>query len=376
MMNGHVSGSHGHSNSHNSHNNNNNNNASSPHVLDSVEIREVWASNLEEEMAIIRGIVDNYNYIAMDTEFPGIVARPIGSFRSTADYHYQTLRCNVDLLKIIQLGLTFSNEHGALAPGCCSWQFNFKFNLNEDMYAQDSIDLLTRSGIEFQKNEELGIDVNDFGELLMSSGVVLNNNIKWISFHSGYDFGYLLKLLTCTPLPAEETEFFELVHLYFPCIYDIKYLMKSCKNLKGGLNELAEDLEIERIGPQHQAGSDSLLTSATFFKMKKQFFENSIDDTKYMGILYGLTSSYANPNASSSSSNLNTSSTSLPTAFTTTSSSTAFPSPSSPVPPSSHTTFQIQPNTANSEQHANTYSHSHSSNNLNTSLSGIHVPPL
>jgi CCR4-NOT transcription complex subunit 7/8 len=54
------------------------------------------------------------------------------------------------------------------------------------MYAQDSIDLLTRSGIEFQKNEELGIDVNDFGELLMSSGVVLNSNIKWISFHSGY----------------------------------------------------------------------------------------------------------------------------------------------------------------------------------------------
>lgn len=54
------------------------------------------------------------------------------------------------------------------------------------MYAQDSIDLLTRSGIEFSKNEELGIDVNDFGELLMSSGVVLNDNIKWISFHSGY----------------------------------------------------------------------------------------------------------------------------------------------------------------------------------------------
>lgn len=54
------------------------------------------------------------------------------------------------------------------------------------MYAQDSIDLLTRSGIEFEKNEELGIDVNDFGELLMSSGVVLNSNIKWISFHSGY----------------------------------------------------------------------------------------------------------------------------------------------------------------------------------------------
>lgn len=59
------------------------------------------------------------------------------------------------------------------------------------MYAQDSIDLLTRSGIEFKRHEQNGIDVSHFGELLMSSGIVLTDNIKWITFHSGYDFGYL-----------------------------------------------------------------------------------------------------------------------------------------------------------------------------------------
>eukprot|EP01133_Synstelium_polycarpum_P010321 gene10321-12033_t len=203
-----------------------------------------------------------------------------------------------NLLKIIQLGLTFSDSEGNLATHTCTWQFNFKFNLNEDMYAQDSIDLLTRSGIEFKKNEDLGIDVFDFGDLLMSSGIVLNDNIKWISFHSGYDFGYLIKLLTCTALPQEEPDFFELVRTYFPCIYDIKYLMKSCKNLKGGLSELAEDLDIKRIGPQHQAGSDSLLTCTTFFKMRKMYFENQIDDSKYQGILYGLTSSFTDANSS------------------------------------------------------------------------------
>ena len=38
------------------------------------------------------------------------------------------------------------------------------------MYAQDSIELLQRSGIKFKEHEARGIDVNDFGELLTSSG--------------------------------------------------------------------------------------------------------------------------------------------------------------------------------------------------------------
>jgi CCR4-NOT transcription complex subunit 7/8 len=52
-----------------------------------------------------------------DAEFPGIVARPIGNFAgSKAEYHYQTLRCNVDLLKPIQLGITVWTTEGELPP--------------------------------------------------------------------------------------------------------------------------------------------------------------------------------------------------------------------------------------------------------------------
>jgi len=251
-------------------------------------IRDVWAENLEEEVEHIRRIIDRFPYVAMDTEFPGVVARPIGTFRTSSDYHYQTLRCNVDLLRIIQLGLTFTDEDGELADGVCTWQFNFRFNISDDMYAPESIELLTKSGINFKKHEDLGINVEDFGELLISSGLVLFDEVKWISFHSGYDFGYLLKTVSCSPLPSTETEFFELLRIWFPCIYDIKYLMKACKSLKGGLQDVADDLQVSRIGPQHQAGSDSLLTATTFFKMRGRFFEDQIDDDKYMGCLYGL----------------------------------------------------------------------------------------
>ncbi|XP_070554144.1 CCR4-NOT transcription complex subunit 7-like [Ptychodera flava] len=263
-----------------------------PSQVNEPVIVDVWQSNMEEVFKKMIHLVPTYNFVAMDTEFPGVVARPIGEFRSTADYQYQLLRCNVDLLKIIQLGLSFSDENGQYPPGASTFQFNFKFNLTEDMYAQDSIDLLQNSGIQFKKHEEEGIDVSDFAELLMTSGVVLCDNVKWLSFHSGYDFGYLLKLLTSCNLPAEECEFFDLLRTYFPCIYDIKYLMKSCKNLKGGLQEVSEQLELERIGPQHQAGSDSLLTSMSFFKMREIYFEDYVDDAKYCGHLYGLGSSY------------------------------------------------------------------------------------
>lgn len=258
-------------------------------VMEKHQIREVWRHNLREEFGRIIDVVRHYPYVSMDTEFPGTVARPVGNFnRSTTEYTYQLLRCNVDLLKIIQLGLTFANEKGEIPEDVCTWQFNFHFTLNGDMYAEDSINLLKRSGINFEKCETEGIDVLEFGELLMASGLVLLDEVKWISFQGYMDFGYLLKILTCQNLPDSENQFLQDLETYFPQTYDIKYLMKSCKSLKGGLQDVADDLKVDRIGPQHQAGSDSLLTCITFFKMRKVFFEDQIDDTKYLNHLYGL----------------------------------------------------------------------------------------
>lgn len=61
---------------------------------------------------------------------------------------------------------------------------------------------------------------------------------------SGYDFGYLLKILTCEPLPANEADFFALLNIWFPCIYDIKHVIRSVKTLRGGLQEIAESLGV------------------------------------------------------------------------------------------------------------------------------------
>merc|ERR1712224_424525 len=103
---------------------------------------------------------------------------------------------NVDLLELIQVGLTFLDKNGKPRENTSTWQFNFKFNLEEDIYAQDSIELLQNAGLDFQRHFENGIDAQDFGEALMMSGVVLNEEVRWIAFHGSYDFAYMTKILT------------------------------------------------------------------------------------------------------------------------------------------------------------------------------------
>lgn len=46
------------------------------------------------------------------------------------------------------------------------------------MYAPDSIELLKQSGLDFAKMQDRGINASHFGELLMSSGIVLNAEVS------------------------------------------------------------------------------------------------------------------------------------------------------------------------------------------------------
>ena len=103
------------------------------------------------------------------------------------------------------------------------------------------------TGVDFEQHQREGIDVEEFGGLMMVSGLALCEEVRWISFHSYFDFGYLVKVLTNSKLPEKESDFFALLSDYFPCFFDIKYIMKSCESLKGGLNRIAETLEVKNI---------------------------------------------------------------------------------------------------------------------------------
>jgi CCR4-NOT transcription complex subunit 7/8 len=199
------------------------------------------------------------------------------------------LRCNVNLLKLLQLGITLLNERGEVPDKVCTWQFNFRFSLTEDIYAQDSIDLLRNGGIQFDHFARHGIEVGRFAELLISSGLVLNDDVRWLAFHAGYDFGYLMKLVSGRELPEKEEEFTSQFHLIFPSVFDIKYLLRSTYDIghSCGLDVLSETLGVRRFGTAHQAGSDSLLTGHSFFKLLRDRLGAQLP-LQANGILYGL----------------------------------------------------------------------------------------
>ncbi|MBA0799073.1 hypothetical protein Gohar_009608 [Gossypium harknessii] len=65
--------------------------------------------------------------------------------------NYQYMKSNVDMLQIIQLGLSIL-----------------------DAWASDSIELLKRQGINFEKNKEKGIDSKNFAKKFWDYGLVFN----------------------------------------------------------------------------------------------------------------------------------------------------------------------------------------------------------
>ena len=251
-------------------------------------IKDVYEDNFEEAFREINSIKKEYNYIGMDTEFPGVV-----SFLKniTKDFYYKNMKNNVNSTKLIQLGITLTNNKGEFPEKYKyhTWQFNFRFDQEKDKFSQESINLLENNGINFEKLKKNGIKPEDFAQKLLLSGLVLNPNFHWVSYQGSYDFAYLLRILIKDNLPETEEEFMRTLNLYFPSFYDVRMLVRDDENLfYGGLNKLIANLEIERKGINHQAGSDAIATVEAFHQLKE---EGIIDNNKiktFKNVLYGL----------------------------------------------------------------------------------------
>lgn len=144
--------------------------------------------------------------------------------------------------------------------------------------------------MQFERLKLEGINYLDFAEYLEASGFVYNKDVKWVVFHGSSDFAYLLRLVRNMELPSLIDEFYRELKKYFPNVYDLKYIIKDIPSLKDvGLAKLSYEIGCNRIGPQHQAGSDSLLTLCCYFKMREQseLFTSTHFSTS-LNIIFGI----------------------------------------------------------------------------------------
>lgn len=160
------------------------------------EIREVYQSNLEEEMEFLASIAPAVDIVCLSCEFGGVVCRPLGQFRSQQDYHYQTMRSNVELVNPLQIAITVADSKGKLN---LTWQFNMRFQ--DVMFQHEIVESLLKTGANLNKMAEDGVSFESLGSHLFDSGLL---GKIWVSQHAGYDFGYLIHgIFGKTPLNIE-----------------------------------------------------------------------------------------------------------------------------------------------------------------------------
>ncbi|KAM3751661.1 hypothetical protein ACB098_04G126900 [Castanea mollissima] len=254
--------------------------------MDSVVVRKVWKENLVEEFELVKVALRSHRTVSIDTEFPGVVYRPANVDghdlgKLPPNWNYQVIRDNVNSTNIIQLGLALCDDKGCLPDFGTEcqyvWEFNFKdFDVYNDLQNPESIELLERQGIDFDKNLKEGIESADFAALILDSGLLGNHHsaFTWVTFHGAYDIAHLMKILIRRPLPYDLTRFMIMVQSIFgKRLFDLKHMMKFCDGLYGGLEKVANALGVQRLaGKSHQAGSDTLLTLQTFKKFLDVYF--------------------------------------------------------------------------------------------------------
>ena len=66
-----------------------------------------------------------------------------------------------------------------------------------------------------------------FGEYFFKCGLIMNENLHWISYHGSFDYGYFYRLIKIALLPEYQEEFLQETKLFFPHNYDMKYMINK-----------------------------------------------------------------------------------------------------------------------------------------------------
>ncbi|KAH7420955.1 hypothetical protein KP509_13G032200 [Ceratopteris richardii] len=232
----------------------------------SVRIRDVWRCNAAAEFKLIGNLKQEFSTIVIDTEFPGSLKLDFlcSEQDSNEDSIYRTLKENVNMMKLIQVGITLVDNWGRLPMiegAYCVWQFNLcDFDMNNDIFVKASIQVLQNNGLESRT----------LGRLLLKHHLVFNPRMHYVCYQGDYDFAYVHEAVTGDQqLPSSLAEYTYSKISMFGRIFDVRCAQLQNFHTSYGLQKFSDSLGVKRIsGTSHQAGSDSLLTASTYQAIK------------------------------------------------------------------------------------------------------------
>ncbi|CAJ1364094.1 unnamed protein product [Effrenium voratum] len=208
------------------------------------------------------------------------------------------MKCNVDLNHALNISFSLSDAKGARPKGVSTWRFNFLFDPHKDFFAQEYLEQMY-SRDRLQTHESQGIRCEDFGELLLGTGLVLTEENSYIAFscesglsepsrprgqgnrpfcepperrfHGLYCFSYLLRILMSQELPNDVRSFYEALDMFFP---------RRC--------DLADNLQLLHHLCQHDQGDplrrpyfcNAQACLDGFFRLPEAIRKQSFDRTK------------------------------------------------------------------------------------------------
>ncbi|MQM12302.1 hypothetical protein Taro_045220 [Colocasia esculenta] len=238
-------------------------------AMEGATVREVWATNMMEEMPLIAAAVESSPFVAVDTEFSGFLSHT--PCYASMEQLYVDVRYNMVGMELVQVSFTFfdlqSRRHD-------TWQINV--SCRTDILPL-SVKLQRRSRIDLERNRDEGMDVELLSDLLLGSGYFDKHlGRTWVTFHGIYDLAYLVKLQGRLPLPNTLSNFALLAGDVLGSVVDTKYIARFCGEQfcvgDLGLLSLSQLLRVRWLGVlHHQARYDSLVMAMAFERMIHRF---------------------------------------------------------------------------------------------------------
>ncbi|KQK04616.2 hypothetical protein BRADI_2g14660v3, partial [Brachypodium distachyon] len=241
----------------------------------------IWRDNSDEAFGRIKEMLKHrrrHLHIALDLEYLASGSTDVKFRPVSAMEWYGHLQDFVNNGQVVQLGMAFAVQPlpGEPSVPVAAYEINFQIDLEHGDFNSAGVEFLKKQGHNLLMHQKLGILPQIVYAGLLCHLPFGQSDVTWLAYNGDRDIAFILRLLqyggSGIQLPSRQGTFGYQMRQQFPKYFDVRVLAQLVKpGWNGKLTTLAteEYLNVDRIGGEHFAGSDALLTMSCFAKILK-----------------------------------------------------------------------------------------------------------